>query len=91
MRAFVVDLRDGYEAFVEAFNAGFVRLVGGEWSGRSWDAFNDYLSWPEDESFHLVFRGSSIERCLSEQELKVFREILKDNPHVHASFSPSRQ
>lgn len=38
--------------FVEATNVGFVEQVGGKWDG-SLDAFNDYLSWPEQEEYEL--------------------------------------
>ena len=31
---------------------GFVELVGGKWNGNL-DAFNDYLSWPEEEEYEL--------------------------------------
>lgn len=90
MREFVVDLREGYEGFVDAFNEGLIRLVGGEWSGRSWDAFNDYLFWPEEEEFRLKLCGVPIEKCLAPADLKIFGEIVQDNPHVHVSLSPSR-
>ena len=55
---YVVDLTSvaSWEAFVEAFNEGFVRAVGGEWNGNL-DAFNDYLYWPEEHPYRLVIRG----------------------------------
>ena len=38
-------------------NKGFIRAVGGEWNGHL-DAFNDYLSWPDEESYELVLLGA---------------------------------
>jgi hypothetical protein len=36
-----------FGGFVREFNHVFVSLVGGGWQGNL-DAFNDYLSWPEE-------------------------------------------
>lgn len=44
------------EDFVEATNVGLVRIAGGEWTGN-FDAFNDYLSWP-DEEYELQIIGA---------------------------------
>jgi len=56
-----VDLRNvrDMNALVGAFNDGLIRAVGGHWHGNNWDAFNDYLSWPEDESYILLLDGWS--------------------------------
>jgi len=34
---------------IEAFNEGLIERCGGRWNGNL-DAFNDYLSWPNEES-----------------------------------------
>ncbi len=56
---FVVDLTgvSSWKGFVAAFNEGFCRHVGGKWGGDNWNAFDDYLSWPEEKQYRLVFRG----------------------------------
>jgi len=89
MREFVVELGDArtYDAFVAAFNDGFCRHVGGEWGGRSWDAFHDYLSWPEDERFRLVFRGWAECGGLDAANRRVVRDIVVDNPHVQVVYA----
>lgn len=46
-----------YKDFIEIFNAVMVRPAGGEWSGNL-DAFNDYLSWPEDTPYDLIIIGT---------------------------------
>ena len=33
-------------------NDGFIRFVGGEWTGNL-DAFNDYLKWPDKNEYQL--------------------------------------
>jgi hypothetical protein len=88
MRQFIVDLSaaETFEDFVAAFNAGFCRHAGGEWHGRSWDAFHDYLSWPEDDTYKLEFRGWNTTNTLSEGERGMIQEIFRDNPHVHVTF-----
>ena len=55
MSSFTIDARRvrSFPEFVEAVNAGLIRPVGGEWHGNL-DAFNDYLSWPDDEQYELV-------------------------------------
>ena len=45
--------------FVEATNAGFVEHVGGRWNGNL-DAFNDYLSWPEEQEYEIELLHSAI-------------------------------
>ncbi|HZQ45899.1 MAG TPA: barstar family protein [Verrucomicrobiae bacterium] len=89
MREFIVDLSsaESFEAFVSAFNDGFCRLVSGEWHGRSWDAFHDYLSWPEDEQYQLTFRGWADCRGLDSKARQMLQEIFNDNPHVHVIFA----
>jgi hypothetical protein len=89
MREFIIDLSCAmtFEDFVSAFNEGFCRHVGGGWEGRSWDAFHDFLSWPEEQCYCLTFRGW--ERCaaLRQNDRDMMREILNDNPHVHVVFA----
>lgn len=89
MREFVVELGDAhtYDAFVAAFNAGFVRPAGGEWSGRSWDAFHDYLSWPDEERFRLVLRGWDGCGGLNAADRRMVQEIMADNPHVQVVYA----
>ena len=54
VKRFTIDGRRvrSFDEFVEATNMGFVELVGGKWNGNL-DAFNDYLSWPEEEEYEL--------------------------------------
>ena len=87
MREFIVDLSQAksFDDFVAAFNDGFCHHVSGHWGGNlSWDAFHDYLSWPEEESFRLTFRGWESSPALSPQNRQMIQGILGDNPHVHA-------
>ena len=60
--AFTIDLSrvERFEDFIEAVNVGFVRDAGGEWNGN-FDGLNDFMSWPEPESYELVLVGSK--RC----------------------------
>ena len=59
MRRFTVDARtvQSFGDFVEAANAGFIERVGGKWNGNL-DAFNDYLSWPEEPEYELELLGA---------------------------------
>jgi hypothetical protein len=84
MREFVVDLTNvtTFKGFVAAFNEGFCRLCGGHWHGRSWDAFHDYLSWPEDKRYRLVFKGWEGCRGLEGEDRRLVRRILVNNAHV---------
>lgn len=45
---------DGFEGFILEFNSVFVSQLGGEWNGNL-DAFNDYLSWPE-QPYTILWR-----------------------------------
>jgi len=89
MREFIVDLSraNTFESFVSAFNDGFCRHVSGEWHGRSWDAFHDYLSWPEDEQYELTFRGWADCHGLDSKDRQMLQEIFHDNQHVHVIFA----
>jgi hypothetical protein len=84
MREFVVDLRNvsTFEGFVAAFNEGFCRHCGGHWHGRSWNAFHDYLSWPEQPQFRLVFRGWGGCCGLRGEDRRLLSEIFADNPQI---------
>ena len=84
MTEYVVDLTgvSSFGEFVAAFNEGFCRHCGGHWHGRSWDAFDDYLSWPDEERFRLVLRDWKRCRGLNAHERKMVCDILKDNKHV---------
>ncbi len=79
-----IDLHDvkKMSAFVAAFNNGLIERAGGRWNGQSWDAFNDYLSWPPEESYHLLLDGWSRCRALDKRDLAIFEEVLAANPHV---------
>lgn len=72
------------EAFATAFNIGLIQQAGGQWTGTSWDAFNDYLSWPAEDSYVLVLEGWSDCNALHGRDLEIFEEILADNPHISA-------
>jgi hypothetical protein len=89
MREYVVDLTNAstFEDFVVAFNEGFCRHCGSHWHGHSWDAFHDYLSWPEEERFRLVLKGWGRCRGLRGEDRKMVREILADNRHVEVVFA----
>jgi hypothetical protein len=89
MREFVVDMTNvsTYEEFVAAFNEGFCQHCDGHWHGRSWDAFHDYLSWPDEQQFRLVFQGWEWCSGLRSEDRKMVREILGINPHVEAVFA----
>jgi len=54
VKTFTIDCRKvrSFADFVEAANVGFVELIGGKWNGNL-DAFNDYLSWPEETEYEL--------------------------------------
>jgi hypothetical protein len=53
-----------FDDFVEATNLGFIEPVGGSWNGNL-DAFNDYLSSPEEAEYELeVLDASSCARNL---------------------------
>lgn len=91
MREFVVDLANAttFEEFVAAFNEGFCRHCGGHWHGKSWDAFHDYLSWPQDERYRLVFKGWKGGRGLRVDDRRLVEEILTHNPHVEVVMTES--
>ena len=92
MREFVVDLTHvkSLDGFVEAFNIGFCNKVGGHLHSLHLDAFHDYLSWPDQEPYRLVFRGwkdctrilSAIHEPTERSYLDNLQEIFADNPHV---------
>jgi hypothetical protein len=94
MREFMVDLTgaSSFEDFVAAFNAGFCRHAGGEWKGASWDSFSDFLSWPDDDRFRLVFHGwkqaaRKVGRGQQSPVARTLRSVLMQNPHVEAVFA----
>jgi hypothetical protein len=76
--------------FIDAFIEGFIRPVcGSQWNGNL-DAFNDYLSWPDERPYRLVVRGCqacapAVNRHKTWNErpvLEVIAEIFRDNPHA---------
>jgi len=54
MKRFTIDGRRvrSFADFIAEMNAGFITSLGGEWNGNL-DAFNDYLSWPEEKEYEL--------------------------------------
>lgn len=81
---FRVDLHDVHDlpAFASAFNEGLISAAGGHWNGVGWDAFNDYLSWPAEDSYALLLDGWSTCDALNDDDRAIFEEILADNAHV---------
>ncbi|EJL68224.1 Barstar (barnase inhibitor) [Variovorax sp. CF313] len=69
------------DAFTSAFNTGLINAAGGHWGGN-WDAFNDYLSWPAEDSYTLILDGWTSCNALGERDLAIFEGILASNPHV---------
>ncbi|HKO93442.1 MAG TPA: hypothetical protein VJU61_19950 [Polyangiaceae bacterium] len=66
MKRFTIDARQvkSFADFVAAANAGFIESVGGEWNGNL-DAFNDYLSWPEEQEYELeLVDADRLAKCL---------------------------
>jgi hypothetical protein len=85
MREFVIDLTDitNIDGFLAAFNAGFCHHVGGKLHSLNWDTFNDYLGWPEEKQYRLVFRNW---RRIRGVHRRIVKEILRDNPQVEVAF-----
>ncbi len=75
VRGFTVDLCDArtFEDYIEAFKMGLRRKVGGEWHGRSWDAFHDYLSCPEEGHYRLTFDRWHPCRALTGDQRRITR------------------
>src|SRR5262245_26854020 len=91
MREFVVDLTGvrTIDGFLAAFNAGFCHHFGGEMRSLNWNTFKDYLSWPEEERYRLVFRGWGRIQCIHR---RIAKQIFADNPEVEVVFAePVRQ
>jgi len=97
MRTFTIDFFQGvsFDDFVAAFNKGFCEPVLHDWedrsesclwSGGSWDAFHDYLSWPKENEFTLVFHGWNNSKALTSDDQKMILSILNDNTHVQPIF-----
>jgi hypothetical protein len=70
------------DAFAHAFNEGLIKPAGGFWNGNNWDAFNDYLSWPAEDSYVLLLEGWSECAALTGRDLTIFEEILADNQRI---------
>lgn len=92
MKTFRIDCStiESYEDFIRAFNVGMIRSLGGEWN-RNLDAFNDYLSWPDDVPYQISLVGSlRCEATLSYKrnpdDLKslwsIIKEIFDDNNEI---------
>lgn len=86
MREFLVDLTGvtTLEGFLAAFNAGFCQQVGGELHTLNWNAFNDFLSWPEEENYRLVFKSWGRIRGVHR---RMAQECFRDNPQVEVVFA----
>ena len=50
-----------FAGFIEEFNRVFVRQFDSTWNGNL-DAFNDYLFWPDQHPYLLVWRHSDLSR-----------------------------
>jgi hypothetical protein len=87
VREFVVNLTGvtTVEGFLAAFNEGFCRHAGGYLQTLNWNAFHDYLSWPDEERYRLVFRGWGRIRGVSR---RVAQEVFQDNPQVEVIMGP---
>jgi hypothetical protein len=89
MQTYVVDLNsaENFTGIISAFNAGLIVPSGGEWNGNSWDAFHDYLSWPQEENYQLVLVGWASCKALSDEARTMLQSIFKDNIHVAVRFA----
>ena len=78
MRRYTVDGRGvrSFDDFVAAMNAGFVQPAGGFWNGNL-DAFNDYLSWPDEAQFELELVGAA--NCMANLGHEAHAEWLRAN------------
>jgi hypothetical protein len=87
MREFVVEVAGvrSFEAFITAFNRGFCRHVRGRWNGN-WNAFNDYLSWPDEKQYRLVFRGWRRCRGLGTYNRRTLKQVCREYPNVEVIY-----
>lgn len=98
MREYVVEVTaaSSWVDFIAAFNEGFIRPVGGEWSGNL-DDFNEYLWWPDEHPYRLVIRGwaaceAAVNKHLTWDQrpvLEVVAEIFRDNPQAEVVLAGS--
>ncbi len=88
MQSFTVDLRSAKNAadVVASFNSGLIGPSGGDWKGNSWDAFHDYLSWPQAETYELNILGWEECSGLSATDREMIKTIFYDNSHVKVNF-----
>jgi len=88
MQKFTVDLRNAksFTDVVASFNVGLIGPSGGTWNGNSWDAFHDYLSWPEAETYALTILAWAECSGLTETERGLMQTIFNDNTHVKIDF-----
>lgn len=85
MKRYVIDGRGvgTFDDFIEATNTGLIRSVGGEWDGNL-DALNDYLYWPEGESYELEILGAQV--CATRLGHVAMARWLHENlEHCHPS------
>lgn len=87
MREFTIQLSNitTLQGFIDAFNRDFCKHVGGHWNGN-WNAFHDYLSWPDESSFGLRLAGWDTCAGLSIMDKEILLEILADNVHVSVAY-----
>lgn len=83
----IIDLTDAhtFPTVVRTFNQAFIAPLGSEWHG-SWDALNDYLSWPEAEHYTLEFRGWHTCQGLTTDDRVMLASILADHPDIRVLF-----
>lgn len=86
-RQYQVQLRgvQTMDAFSAAFNEGLINKAGGNWNGKNWSAFHDYLAWPVEQSYELVLDGWTSCSALSDRDRVIIEDVFADNPHVSVS------
>lgn len=87
MREFTINLSnvDTLQGCIDAFNRDFCAHIGGHWNGN-WNAFHDYLSWPDESSFGLRLSGwNDFARSLPAHK-QILLAIFADNVHVTVAY-----
>ena len=85
---FTVDLSSAknFDDVITSFNVGLIGPSGGEWNGN-WDAFHDYLSWPEADTYKLEVLGWLSCTALSTEQREMMQTIFSENSHVEVSLA----
>lgn len=88
MTTFRIDLSGAaaHDDFVRAFNAGFARPAGGDWRGRSMDAFEDLLRWVEGPYTLALVNASGLPESLRHD----IAAICAANPQVDLRWEEDR-